>query len=96
MENISIILSVFCPSLCLYCDKFLGRCQVESTKIPAIESSKIGNYLYYYDKQEPKEIAKAIMNINMDDNYDSQQIIKKLDIDFKKELEEMLISENEL
>ena len=36
------------------------------------------------------------MNINMDDNYDSQQIIKKLDIDFKKELEEMLISENEL
>lgn len=70
--------------------------RVVSIKIPAIESSKIGNYLYYYDKQEPKEIAKAIMNINMDDNYDSQQIIKKLDIDFKKELEEMLISENEL
>lgn len=67
--------------------------RVVSIKIPAIESSTIGKYLYYYNKQNPKEIANAIMNVDMSDNYNSQQIIERLDVDFKKELKEMIINE---
>ncbi len=66
--------------------------RVVGIRIPAVESSKIGKYLYYYDKQNPKEIANAIMNVDMNDNYDSKKIIEKLDIDFKKDLKKMILS----
>lgn len=64
--------------------------RVVSIKIPAIESSEISDYIYYYNKQDPKEIANAIMNINLDDKYDSRLIIKKLNKDFVKKLIELL------
>lgn len=64
--------------------------RVVSVRIPAIETSKVGKYIYYYDKNDPKEIAKVIMSINMGDTYDSKTIIKKLDDDFKCDLESLL------
>lgn len=60
--------------------------RVVSIKIQAIEKSDIGEYIYYYDEQTPQNIAKAIKNVNFDDNYDSRTLIAKLDEKFLKDI----------
>lgn len=64
--------------------------KVVSIKIPAIEQSAIGEYMYYYDKQTPEEIAKAIKRVDINDGYDSRSIIKKLSEEFTNDLGELL------
>lgn len=64
--------------------------RVVSIRIPAIETSAVGGYLYYYDKQTPVQIAKAILSVDMNDKYDSREFIKKLSDNFEKELAELL------
>ncbi len=59
-------------------------------RIPAIETSDIGGDVYYYDKQESKSIAEAVMKINLSDSYNSRKRIKELDEKFKVELRELL------
>ena len=66
--------------------------RVVSIRIPAIEKSAIGDYMYYYDKQTPEEIAKAIMRVDLNDGYNGREIIKKLDEKFTKELKGLLES----
>ena len=60
--------------------------RVVSIRLHAIESSKIGHYIYYYDRQKPEEIANAIMEVNTNDSYDSISLIKQLDNEFKKDM----------
>ena len=38
--------------------------------------------MYYYDKQTPEEIAKAIMAVNVQDDYDGREIVSGLDAEF--------------
>lgn len=64
--------------------------RVVSIRIPAIESSAIGDYMYYYDRQTPEEIAKAIMQVDLSDGYNGRKVIKELDENFTKELKELL------
>ena len=64
--------------------------RVVSIRIPAIEKSAIGEYMYYYDKQTPEEIAKAIMDVNMNDAYDGRKIISELDANFTNNLKMLL------
>ena len=64
--------------------------RVVSIRIPAIEQSAIGEYMYYYDKQTPEEIAKAIMQVDLNDGYDSRKIIERLDERFTREMAELL------
>lgn len=64
--------------------------RVVSIRIPAIEQSAVGKNMYYYDKQTPEEIAKAIMSVDLNDGYDGRAKIKQMDIRFRKELEELL------
>lgn len=64
--------------------------RVVSIRIPAIEGSAIGKYMYYYDTQTPEAIAKAIMSADIDDNYDGRKIISQLDTDFRSELARLL------
>ena len=64
--------------------------RVVSIRIPAIEGSAVGNYMYYYDEQTPKEIAKAIMSVNTNDGYDGRKIISKLDQSFCCEIKKLL------
>jgi len=47
--------------------------------------------LYYYEKQTPKEIAKAILSVNFNDNYDSRRKILSLYKTFNTNLEKLLI-----
>lgn len=64
--------------------------RVVTIRIPAIETSDIGRDVYYYDKQEPKEIAQAIMSIDFNDGYDGRSKIKNLDKKFSMELKTLL------
>ena len=64
--------------------------KVVSVDIPAVRSSNIGEYVYYYRHQSSKEIARVIQEINIFDGYDSREIVSKLNKKFKKELFEML------
>lgn len=64
--------------------------RVVSIRIPAIEDSAIGKYMYYYERQTPEEIAKAIMKVDIFDDYEGRDIIKKLDLEFRTKIRELL------
>ena len=64
--------------------------RVVSIRIPAIESSAVGDCIYYYDKQTPEEIASAIMSVDPGDGFDSREKIRELDRSFCRELDEMM------
>lgn len=64
--------------------------RVVTIRIPAIEKSDIGEYVYYYDKQTPEEIAKAIIGIKLDDGYDGRKRIEELNVRFCNELKRLL------
>lgn len=59
---------------------------VVSVRIPAVEDSNIGDLVSYYDIQNPKDIAKAIMEIDLKKQYDSRLRIDELDRIFRKEI----------
>lgn len=64
--------------------------RVVSVRIPAIETSAVGKHLYYYDMQTPEEIANAILAVDINDNYDSRQIISGLNSMFKEDISMLL------
>ena len=64
--------------------------RVVSIRIPAIETSAVGDMVFYYDEQTPEEIAKAIMNIDFNDNYDSREYIRQLSNQFEKDMKKLL------
>lgn len=64
--------------------------RVLSARIPAVENSEVGGILYYYDTQSPQEIANAIMNIPMKEDYDSRQLLNQLDKDCERNLKRLL------
>ena len=64
--------------------------RVVSIRIPAIEQSAVGDYLQYYEKQAPEEIAKAILSVDFSDGYDGRKIISNLDSSFRQNLAELL------
>lgn len=66
--------------------------QVVSIEIEAIKQSKIGNHIFFYRKQEPQEIAKAIIELsNMTGLMkDPRDIIMSLHNDFNVKLKELL------
>lgn len=67
--------------------------RVVSIRIPVVEKSIIGAHMYYYDYQKPENIARAIMEVNINDNYDSRKIIAELDAEFTKGIQELLKSQ---
>ncbi len=64
--------------------------RVISGPVSVVKESEVGKLIYYYTKQDPKEIAKAISNINLDDEYDSRLSLKKLDLEFKEEFKNLI------
>ncbi len=64
--------------------------RVVTVRIEAIEKSAVGKHLYYYDNPSPEEIAKTIMNVDINDEYDSRKIIEELDKGFEKCLKELI------
>lgn len=60
--------------------------RVVSIRIPAIETSAVGEYMAYYDKQTPQNIAKTIMNIDFNDGYNGKKVISDLNEKFLREI----------
>ncbi len=64
--------------------------QVVSVRIPVIEQSAVGDMLYYYDCQTPKEIAGAILSSDGKERCEPKHAIAALSKRFQKELKEIL------
>lgn len=67
--------------------------RVVSIRIPAIEQSAVGDELYYYDRQTPEEIAKAILAVNLSADYDPRKTISVLADRFEREIRKLLDGE---
>lgn len=82
-ENIKSAENTFPSKILVY---MANNLRVVAQKLDVLVNSKVGGELYYYDCPNPQEIAKAIMSIDINDNYDSRKTIAELDEKFGKEL----------
>lgn len=64
---------------------------VVSCNIECVKISKIGEFIYYYNNNNPKEIAETIISIDFNNLLDSASEIKKLNDDFVIALSKLLI-----
>lgn len=69
--------------------------RVVSIRIKALEKAEISDLLYYYDKDDPREVANAIKNIDLSDRYNSREKIRALDSKFKQEIKKLMEKTNE-
>lgn len=69
--------------------------RVVSIKLKTLEISKIKELIYFYDSDNPKEIANRILEIDFNDNYDSKKEINFLDNEFKKNINKILEKTND-
>ena len=60
-----------------------GRCE-------NFERSKVGDMLYYYEGNDPKNIAEAIKNIDFNKDYDGRKRIEELRKAFAEEIEQLI------
>ncbi len=64
--------------------------RVVAGRIAALEQSAVNSLLYYYDGNDPKAIAQAVLNIDWEEHYDSREAIKGLDAEFVEKIGELL------
>ncbi len=64
--------------------------RVVSVRIKAIEMSAIGSGVYYYNEQNAELIAKTILSIDINEQYDSRDLVIELDEEFVHNLKELL------
>lgn len=64
--------------------------RVVSVRIPAVETSAVGDRIYYYDGQNAEEIAQVIRSVSLDDGYDSREHLKTLHTEFVEQLKNLL------
>lgn len=64
--------------------------RVVSIRIPSIDTSALGRYMYFYDEQTPEAVAEAVSQVDMADEYDGQTVLRQLDEQFARALCEVL------
>ncbi len=64
--------------------------RVVSIRIKAIEMSAVGQAVHYYDEPNAEAVANAIISIDINEPYDSRELIRKLDEDFVKNIKKLL------
>ena len=69
-----------------------GGLRVVSIRIPVVEHSNVGEYLYYYSEPTPEALAQAILSVDVNAPYDSKAVIDRLDAEFMERLSAMLES----
>lgn len=65
--------------------------EVVGVNIAAIKNSKVGQYIQFYNVPYEKEIANAILNINLNNKTNNVDVVKELDKEFKEDLKDMLV-----
>lgn len=61
--------------------------RVVCVRIPAVETSDVSPYMYYYDVQEPRRIAQTIMAVDVTNEYDGREAVRILDQQFVKKIQ---------
>lgn len=64
--------------------------RVVTIRIPVIEESSVGSYLFFYDEQSPEVLASAIMKAAESDCIDPRKVIKDLDVQIRKGMRSLL------
>jgi glycosyltransferase involved in cell wall biosynthesis len=64
--------------------------RVVSIRIKAIEMSAVGQAVYYYDEPNAEAIANAIISIDINEPYNSRELIRRLDEHFVKNIKKLL------
>lgn len=63
---------------------------VVSIRLPVIESSPVGKYMFFYDNQSPEEVAKAIVRASDTSNCrDMQSVLDELNAGFCENIKEI-------
>ncbi len=65
--------------------------EVVGVNIAAIKNSKVGQHIQFYNVPDEKEIANAILNINLNNKTNNVDVVKELDKEFKEDLKDMLV-----
>ena len=65
--------------------------EVVGVNIAAIKNSKVGQFIQFYNVPDEKEIANAILNINLNNKTNNVDVVKELDKEFKEDLKDMLV-----
>ena len=63
---------------------------VVSVKIPAVETSRVGEFIYYYEEAAPEKIAQAIRQVPREYGQLIRRKLNELDESFKAELSGLL------
>ena len=64
---------------------------VVSVRIPAVESSDIGSFIYYYDSPIPQRIADAIQSVPVGNYCCACEKLNELDEKFKTDISSLLV-----
>ena len=64
--------------------------RVVSARIKVVQISRVGNEIFYYDEQDPKEIADIIKSIDINKPYDSRGLMRTLDKEFTNNIKNLL------
>ena len=64
--------------------------RVVSVRIPVVEFSSVGGRITYYENQDPKEIAQAVVKAS-NAGLDGRQLLHKLDQQFERNLKSILL-----
>lgn len=64
--------------------------QVVTAKIKVVEESAVGDIVYYYTEDEPREIAKIVELAAHRSNKNGRKRLIELDMKFERELDELL------
>lgn len=64
--------------------------RVVSIRIKAIEISEVGHAIFYYEEPSPEAIAKTIISIDLNEPYDSRELIRRLDFNFTENIKKLL------
>lgn len=64
--------------------------RVVSIRIPAVETSSVGNHMWFYNEYTPNSISKTITSVNLKDEVDGIELVRFLNEDFVKKLRGLL------
>lgn len=64
--------------------------RVVATRAKSIETSEVGNIVYFCDTNKPEDVAKAIMDVDIDAPYDSRKELMEIESRLKNSLEHLL------
>lgn len=64
--------------------------KVVTIRIPVVERSRVNDVLFYYEHQDPKEIAEAILKASFVNSDSDTEYLKKLDAEFHVKLSDII------